>query len=72
LKITLTKKIKVEQLEFIGEVNFFDADSPYIELLKNITSEHNLKDELHQKGLTNSAIKNVISKLESLGVIKHG
>lgn len=72
MKITLTKKIKVEQLEFIGEVNFFDADSPYIELLKNITSEHNLKDELHQKGLTNSAIKNVISKLESLGVIKNG
>lgn len=72
MKITLTKKVKVEQLEFIGEVNFFDVDSPYIELLKNITSEHNLKDELHQKGLTNSAIKNVISKLESLGVIKNG
>ena len=72
MKITLIKPVKVEQIEFIGEVNFFEVDSPYIELLKNIKSEHDLENELYQRGLTLAAVKNVVSKLESLGVLKTG
>ncbi len=72
MKITLIKPVKVEQIEFIGEVNFFEADSPYVELLKNIKSEHDLENELYQRGLTHAAVKNVVSKLESLGVLKTG
>lgn len=72
MKITLTKQVNVEKLEFIGEVSFFATNSPYIELLKNISTEHDLIDNLSNKGMTNAAVKNVISKLECLGVLKNG
>jgi hypothetical protein len=72
LKITLIKQVKVEKLEFIGEVSFFAENSPYIELLKNITTEHDLQNELSNKGMTDAAVNNVISKLELLGVLKNG
>jgi len=72
LKITLTKKVGVDKLEFIGEVSFFTMDSPYIELLRNIKTEKELRHDLSNKGMGDAAVKNVVDKLECLGVMKNG
>ncbi len=72
MKITLTKLIKVKNIEFIGEVDFYEDDSPYVKLLENISSEYELVDHLENKGMSDAAIKNVVGKLTSLGVIGNG
>lgn len=71
MKITLTKSIKVKQYIFIGEVDFFKTDSPYIKLLEHINSEKDLRTELDKK-MPQAAIQNVIKKLEELNVLKDG
>lgn len=71
MKIELSKKITLRKLEFVGEVNFFE-ESPYIELLKNISTENELREVLESKELGSSAIKNIIQKLENLGVLEDG
>jgi len=71
VKIELSKPIRVKKLEFVGEVNFFE-ESPYIKLLEGISTEDELEEELREKGLTSSAIKNILSKLEDLGVLEYG
>jgi hypothetical protein len=69
VKIELSKSITVKTLEFVGEVNFFE-ESPYIKLLEGLSTQDELEDELERKGLSTSAIKNIIQKLESLGVLE--
>ena len=71
MKIELSKSIKVRTLEFVGEVNFFE-ESPYIKLLEGVSTKDELEEELREKGLTSSAIKNILNKLEDLGVIENG
>lgn len=71
MKIELSKKIKLRKLEFVGEVDFFEV-SPYIELLKDISTKTELMDTLESKGLKSSAIRNIIKKLEELGVLEDG
>ena len=71
MKIELSKQIKVKILEFVGEVNFFE-ESPYIKLLEWIPTKDELREELGKKGLTSSAIKNILNKLEDLGVLEYG
>jgi hypothetical protein len=69
MKIELTKKVKLFQLEFIGEVDFFEK-SPYIKLLENIKNENELRIELESKQIPESAIKNILNRLKELKVIK--
>ena len=71
MKIELSKKITLRKLEFVGEVDFFEV-SPYIELLKDISTKTELMDTLESKGLKSSAIRNIIKKLEELGVLEDG
>ena len=42
MKIELSKDIQIYKIEFVGEVDFFDDKSPYINLLKNIFDTFNL------------------------------
>ncbi len=58
-------------MTFIGEVDFFKK-SPYIELLENITIENDLIDELKNRGMPESAINNIIKRLEKLKVLQYG
>jgi|GEM_PF-1336190 len=68
MKIELSKSITVKTLEFVGEVNFFE-ESPYIKLLEGISTQDELEKQLIEKELSPSAIKNIIQKLESIGVL---
>jgi hypothetical protein len=56
---------------FIGEVDFF-RESPYSQLLENIESERELRNELEDRGLSEPAIKNVVQKLRDLKILKDG
>ncbi len=59
-------------MEFVGEVDFFDENSPYIELLSGIETEYKLINILEDKNMPESAIKNIIQRLENLKVLKDG
>lgn len=71
MKIELTKDIKLYQMEFVGEVDFFE-ESPYIKLLQNFKNENELVEELENKNMPESAIKNIIQKLTDLKVLENG
>ena len=71
MKITLSKEIKVNNFEFVGELSFFE-NSPYIALLKDLETEEDLIELLEEKSMPLSAINNVIQKLEELQVLKNG
>ncbi len=71
MKITLSKEIKVNNFEFVGELSFFET-SPYIALLKDLETEEDLVELLEEKNMPLSAINNVIQKLEELQVLKNG
>ena len=71
MKIELSKNIKLHEVEFVGEVNFFET-SPYIALLKDINTKEELISELEEKNMPKPAIKNIIRKLEDLKVLKDG
>jgi hypothetical protein len=71
LKIELVKTIPIYKMTFIGEVDFF-RDSPYSQLLENIESERELRNELEDRGLSEPAIKNVVQKLRDLKILKDG
>lgn len=72
MKIKLSKDIQIYQMGFVGEVDFFDEKSPYIELLKNIETKDELIDKLKYKNMPDAAIKNIVTKLEGLKVLKNG
>ncbi|NVJ53923.1 MAG: hypothetical protein HWD90_09500 [Campylobacteraceae bacterium] len=72
MKIELSKNIKLYKMEFVGEVDFFDEKSPYIDLLKSIETKDDLIEKLKYKNMPESAIKNIVNKLEGLRVIKNG
>ncbi len=72
MKIELSKDIQIYQIGFVGEVDFFDDKSPYINLLKNIETEDELKEKLRHKDMPEAAIKNIVTKLEGLRVLKNG
>ncbi|MCT7495729.1 hypothetical protein N5S93_08875 [Aliarcobacter cryaerophilus] len=72
MKIELSKDIQIYQMGFVGEVYFFDEKSPYIELLKNIETKDELIDKLKYKNMPDAAIKNIVTKLEGLKVLKNG
>ena len=72
MKIELSKDIQIYQIGFVGEVDFFDDKSPYINLLKNIETEDELKEKLRHKNMPDAAIKNIVTKLEGLRVLKNG
>ena len=72
MKIELSKDIQIYQIGFVGEVDFFDDKSPYINLLKNIETEDELKEKLRHKNMPEAAIKNIVTKLEGLRVLKNG
>ena len=71
MRIRLTKKIKVKQIEVIAEVDFYNKKSPYIALLKDFNHQYELEDSLNADGLSAPAIKNIIKKLEDLGILKN-
>ena len=71
MKIELKKSVPLYQMVFIAEVDFF-RQSPYIELLDGIKTESELKGNLRQKKMPESAIKNIIHNLEALHVINNG
>ena len=71
MKIELSKEITLRKLEFVGKVDFFEV-SPYIELLKDISTKTELIQTLESKELSNPAIRNIIKKLEDLGVLEDG
>lgn len=71
MKITLSKEVKVNNFEFVGELNFFET-SPYIALLKDLETEEDLIELLEEKSMPLSAINNVIQKLEELQVLENG
>ncbi len=71
MKIELKKDIKLYQMEFVGEVDFFEK-SPYIKLLQNIKTKDELIYELEEKKMPESAIKNIVKRLENLKVLKNG
>ncbi|MEA2099972.1 MAG: hypothetical protein U9P72_07570 [Campylobacterota bacterium] len=71
MRIELSKNIKLHQVEFVGEVDFFET-SPYIALLKDINTKEELISKLEEKNMPKSAIKNIIKKLEDLKVLKDG
>ena len=71
MKIELSKEITLRKLEFVGEVDFFEV-SPYIKLLKDISTKTELIQTLKGKELSNPAIRNIIKKLEDLGVLEDG
>ena len=71
MRIELSKNIIVKKLEFVGEVNFFE-ESPYIKLLEGFSTQDELKEELQKRDLSTTAIRNIIKKLESLGVLEDG
>ncbi len=71
MKIELKKDIKLYQMEFVGEVDFFEK-SPYIKLLQNIKTKDELIYELKEKKMPESAIKNIVKRLENLKVLKNG
>lgn len=71
MRIELSKKIKLNSIEFVGEVDFFEK-SPYIKLLQDINTEEELRRELAEKKMPLSAIKNIIQKLTDLRVLKDG
>lgn len=71
MKIELSKDIQIYQMEFVGEVDFFDEKSPYIELLKNIETKDELIEKLKYRNMPEAAIKNIVTKLEGLRVIKN-
>ena len=70
MRIELKKDIKLYQMEFIGEVDFFDEKSPYIKLLKGMKIQADLENELENKNMPEPAIKNIIQKLTDLKVLK--
>ena len=72
MKIELSKDIQIYKIEFVGEVDFFDHKSPYINLLKIIKTEDELKEELRHKNMPEAAIKNIVMKLEGLKVLMNG
>lgn len=72
MKIELSKDIQIYQMGFVGEVDFFDEKSPYIEPLKNIETKDELIEQLKYKNMPDAAIKNIITKLEALRVLKNG
>lgn len=72
MKIELSKDIQIYKIEFVGEVDFFDDKSPYINLLKNIETEDELKEKLRHKNMPEAAIKNIVTKLEGLKVLNNG
>jgi putative sterol carrier protein len=69
--IELIKDIKLCEMEFVGEVDFFE-ESPYIKLLQNFKTEKELIEELENKNMPESAIKNIIQKLTDLKVLENG
>lgn len=72
MKIELSKDIQIYQMGFVGEVDFFDEKSPYIELLKNIETKDELIEKLKYRNMPDAAIKNIVTKLEGLRVLKNG
>ena len=72
MRIELKKDIKLYQMEFVGEVDFFDEKSPYIKLLKGIKTQTDLENELENKNMPESAIKNIIQRLRDLKVLNNG
>ena len=71
MRIELKKNIQIKQMEFVGEVDFFE-ESPYIELLKDMKTEKDLVSELQNKNMPISAIKNIINRFEDLKVLRDG
>jgi hypothetical protein len=72
VKIELKKDIKLSKIEFVGELDFFDKKSPYVNLFKGISTQDELIDILEDKDMPKSAIKNIIQRLEDLKVLKDG
>ena len=72
MKIELKKDIKLYQMEFVGELDFFDEESPYVNLLKGIYKKDELIHILEDRNMPESAIKNIIQRLEDLKVLKDG
>lgn len=71
MTIELRKDIKLYEMEFVGEVDFF-KESPYIKLLQNFKTEKELIEELEDKNMPESAIKNIVQKLTDLKVLENG
>ncbi len=71
MTIELRKDIKLYEMEFVGELDFFE-ESPYIKLLRNFKTEKELIEELEDKNMPESAIKNIVQKLTDLKVLENG
>jgi hypothetical protein len=71
MTIELSKNVDVFEMSFVGEVDFFQ-DSPYKELFDHLNSKDELIEELEIRSIPRAAIKNILQKLESLGVLKDG
>ena len=71
MKIELKKKIKINKMIFVGELDFFEK-SPYIELLKDIKTEDDLKNLLEDRKMPQSAINNLLKRLKDLKVLHNG
>jgi len=72
MKIELSKEIKLDSFEFVGEVEFLERKSPYIELLQNINTEDELINTLEEKKIPKPAIENIIQRLEEAKLLKNG
>ncbi len=72
MRIELTKEINLYTFNFIGEVEFSDNSSPYIELLKDIKTKKELQKLLEEKNMPDAAIKNIMERLKVLNILVDG